>query len=63
MVINVWSMLTVRNGNYPVKLLNERVLGCNHFDYFVDIEGRAQLLEWLKLAWSPKEISRKEGNE
>ncbi len=48
MVINVQSMLKVRNGNYPVDLLAMKVLPCNHFHYFGSAEGQATLLAWLK---------------
>lgn len=48
MVINLQSMLTVRNGAYPAELLRQRVLGCDHFNYFAAAEGQAQLLAWLK---------------
>jgi hypothetical protein len=48
MVINVQSMLKVRNGNYPLDLLETQVIPCNHFDYFNSQEGQAKLLAWLK---------------
>jgi hypothetical protein len=48
LVINVQSMLTVRNGDYPVNLLYKQLLPCNHFQYFGSREGQAKLLEWLK---------------
>lgn len=48
MVINVHSMLQVRNGNYPLDLLETQVLPCNHFQYFASKEGQAKLLAWLK---------------
>jgi len=48
MVINVQSMLKVRDGNYPQELLETQVLPCNHFQYFSDEQGQAKLLEWLK---------------
>lgn len=48
MVINVQSMLKVRDGNYPVELLQTQVLPCNHFQYFSDEQGQAKLLGWLK---------------
>lgn len=48
MVINVQSMLTVRDGNYPVNLLLTKVLPCNHFQYFGSEEGKKTLWEWLK---------------
>ncbi|MBK9712476.1 MAG: caspase family protein [Kouleothrix sp.] len=46
-VIGVKSMLGVRNGTYPKKLLKTKVLKCNHGGYFDAADGRAQLIEWL----------------
>jgi pimeloyl-ACP methyl ester carboxylesterase len=48
LVINVQSMLNVRNGKYPDKLLHTKVLKCNHFQYFGSGEGQETLLAWLK---------------
>ena len=47
MVVNVQSMLTVRNGTYPADLLQTRVLPCNHFQYFDSVEGQESLAAWL----------------
>jgi pimeloyl-ACP methyl ester carboxylesterase len=49
MVINVQSMLKVRDGNYPAELLQTQVVPGNHFQYFNSKEGQAKLLEWLKV--------------
>jgi len=48
LVIDVPSMLTVRNGNYRADLLHTRVVGCNHFEYFRLNEPQTQLLTWLR---------------
>jgi hypothetical protein len=47
LVINVHSMLTVRNGTYPANLLRTQILPCNHFHYFDSAEGRESLAAWL----------------
>jgi len=48
MVINVKSMLTVRNGTYPPHLIESREVPCNHFSYFSEPTSRDQLLRWLE---------------
>ncbi len=48
MVINVRSMLTVRDGNYPTHLLQSREVPCNHFNYFLEPTAQEQLLQWLE---------------
>jgi pimeloyl-ACP methyl ester carboxylesterase len=48
MVINVRSMLGVRDGNYPAHLLQQAEVPCNHFTYFSDAAAQAQLLRWLQ---------------
>jgi hypothetical protein len=48
MVINVRSMLGVRNGHYPAALLKTREVACNHFEYFSHKESHEQLVAWLR---------------
>jgi hypothetical protein len=48
MVINVRSMLGVRNGQYPPALLKTREVPCNHFEYFSHKGSHEQLVAWLK---------------
>ncbi|MEZ4673281.1 MAG: alpha/beta hydrolase [Caldilineaceae bacterium] len=48
LVINVESMLGIRDGNYPKALLKTAEVPCNHFSYFHSAESQAQLLEWLR---------------
>ena len=48
MVINVQSMLGVRNGNHPPELLHAKIVQCNHFGYFATDECQGQLARWLQ---------------
>ncbi|RIK40953.1 MAG: hypothetical protein DCC55_13415 [Chloroflexi bacterium] len=48
MVINVRSMLGIRNGHYPAELLKTRELACNHFEYFSNKQSHEQFVAWLK---------------
>ncbi len=48
LVINVRSMLGVRNGDYPAHLLQQAEVPCNHFTYFSEATAQAQLLRWLQ---------------
>jgi hypothetical protein len=47
MVINVRSMVGLRNGNYPGHLLQQAEVPCHHFNYFTDPTAVDQLLRWL----------------
>jgi hypothetical protein len=48
MVIDVASMLGVRNGQFPAHLLKTREVPCTHFGYFATPESQAQLAAWMK---------------
>jgi hypothetical protein len=50
MVINVQSMVTVRSGHYPARLLKTAEVPCNHFEYFATKESQTKLVEWIKSA-------------
>lgn len=48
LVIGLQSMLGVRNGHYPVHLLQSKEVDCTHFEYFTDPAAQAQLLTWVQ---------------
>ena len=64
LVINVKSMITVRDGYYPEALLHTRIVPCNHFAYFSHPEAWQQILalaqsiERIKKLWKPPQISK-----
>ncbi|MCX6047467.1 MAG: hypothetical protein NT075_20370, partial [Chloroflexi bacterium] len=47
-VINVKSMLGVRNGHYPANLLKTKEVPCDHFSYFATEASQQQLVAWVK---------------
>jgi hypothetical protein len=48
MVIDVASMLGVRDGQFPAQLLKTLEVSCNHFGYFATPESQAQWVAWMK---------------
>ncbi|CAN5596433.1 hypothetical protein BH10CHL1_BH10CHL1_25260 [soil metagenome] len=46
-VINVKSMLGVRNGHYPANLLMTKEVPCDHFSYFATETSQQQLVSWI----------------
>lgn len=48
LVINVGSMLGLRNGHHPSHLLQTREVPCNHFSYFDNDTAQETLLAWLQ---------------